>query len=138
MITVLLADDHELFLNNLHSLLERADDIQIVGMALNGEEAVAQARLHCPNVAVIDISMPFMEGVQVVKELCAVCPQTRALMLSISDHSEYIRRALKEGAMGYVLKELVGDDLLAAIHAVHQGNRYFSQRIAETAKQYIK
>ena len=138
MITVLIADDHLMVRAVLRRLLERADDIQIVAMASNGQEAVEQAVLLCPNVAVMDFSMPTMDGVEATKQICARCPQTRVVIFSMYSAPWYIQSSVEAGALGYVLKDLVGDDLVIAVRSLHQGNRYYSKQIAEIANRYIQ
>lgn len=138
MITVLLADDHTIVRDVLRRLLETAGDIQIVATAPNGEEAVAQAVLHCPNVAVMDASMPLMDGIEATRQICIACPQTRVLMVSGHHSPYYIRRCLQAGALGYVLKDVAGVELVIAVRSTHQGNRYFSEQIAETARDFFQ
>jgi DNA-binding NarL/FixJ family response regulator len=138
MISVLVADDHPFVREALGSLLETAGDIQIVAMAVNGQEAVTQAVLHCPSVTVMDVSMPVMDGIEATKQLCACCPQTRVLIVSMHDTPKYIRRCLRAGASGYVIKDMAGDDLIVAVHSLYEGNRFFSKQIAELAKYYIQ
>lgn len=137
MITVLLADDHSRVLESLRSLLESVEDIQIVATAADGVEAVIQAFLSCPDVVILDISMPHMDGVHAIKKIRARCPHTHVMMLSMFDAPEYIQRSIDEGALGYVLKEEISKDLLAAVRAVHKGNPFFSEKIAPMAKQYM-
>src|SRR5215216_5851754 len=110
MISVLVADDHTAVREALGSLLETADDIQIVAVASNREEAVAQVVLHCPNVAVMDVSMPVMDGIEATTQICADCPKTRVLMVSMHHTHNYIQRCIQAGALGYVLKDTGGDD----------------------------
>lgn len=137
MITVLLVDDHTSFRKSLTYMLEATEDIQVVATASNGVEAVAQASLHCPDIAVIDISMPVMDGIEATRQIRGRCQFTRVMMLSIFDNPEYVQRAVEVGAVGFVLKDTIGKDLLAAIRALHMGKRYFSQKIAEIAEKYI-
>ena len=137
MISVLLVDDHAAVRSSLRSLLETTDDIKVVAMAEDGVDAVAKAFSYWPDVAVVDISMPYMDGIEATSQILAVCPPTRVVMFSMSDQPEYIQRALEVGALGYVLKNAAANDLLSAIRAIHRGNYYFSQAIAETARKYI-
>ena len=137
MITVLLADDHSHVLDSLRSLLESAEDIQIVATATDGVESVVQAFISCPDVVILDISMPHMDGIQVIRKIRARCPSTRVMMLSMFDYPGYIQRALEAGAIGYVLKDDISTDLLAAVRTLHEGNHYFSKKIAPMAGQYI-
>lgn len=136
MITVLLVDDHLPVLRSLCALLDEAGDIQVVATASDGVEAVSQAGRHCPAVAVVDISMPLMDGIEAARQIKDLCRSTQVMMLSILDNAEYIQRALSVGATGFVLKEDIGRDLLAAIRALAGGKRYFSQRIAEIAESH--
>jgi len=137
MITVLLVDDHAFVRSSLCSLLDAAGDIQVVAMASDGVEAVAQASLYCQDVAVIDISMPRMDGIEATKQICTICHHIRIMTLSMFDNPEYVQRSLRVGAFGYMLKDDAHKDLLTAVRAIHQGNRYFSEKIAGIAEHYI-
>lgn len=130
MITVILADDHAILRDGLRYLLEAAGDIQIVSMAANGQEAVEQAELLCPDVVVMDISMPIMGGIEATKHICKICEQTKVAILSMHHTTEYIQRALEAGAVGYLLKDSAGAELVAAIRALHEGKRYISKKVA--------
>jgi two-component system nitrate/nitrite response regulator NarL len=137
MITVLLVDDHASILKSLQYLLEATDDIQVLATASNGMEAVAWVSSHCPDVVVMDISMPLMDGMEATRQIRQCCPLTRVMMLSMFDSAEYIRRALEVGALGYVLKDTVGDDLLIAVRVLSTGRQYFSQKIATIAEKFL-
>jgi DNA-binding NarL/FixJ family response regulator len=132
MITVILADDHTVLRDGLRYLLEAAGDIQILSMAANGQEAVEQATLHCPDVIVMDISMPIMSGIEATKHICKVCENTKVAILSMHHTTEYIQRALEAGAVGYLLKDSAGAELVAAIRALYDGKRYLSKKVAGT------
>jgi DNA-binding NarL/FixJ family response regulator len=131
MITVILADDHAILRDGLRYLLEAAGDIQILSMAANGQEAVEQAQLHCPDVVVMDISMPVMSGIEATKHIGKVCKHTKVAILSMHHTTEYIQRALEAGAAGYLLKDSAGAELVAAIRAVNDGKRYISKSVAK-------
>lgn len=131
MITVLLADDHTMVRDGLRYILESAGDIQIIALASNGKEAVAQAITHCPNIAVIDISMPVLDGIEATKQIVKACPQTRIITLSMYHTGEYVKRALNAGAFGYVLKDAAGNELIDAVRSLHAGKRYFSPQVAK-------
>jgi DNA-binding NarL/FixJ family response regulator len=131
MITVLLADDHIMVRDGLRYILEAAGDIQIVALASNGQEAVAQALVSCPNIAIIDISMPVMDGIEATRQILAICPHTRIVTLSMYQTGEYVQRALKAGAFGYVLKDAAGNELVEAVRSLHAGKRYFSPQVAK-------
>jgi len=105
MVSVLLVDDHTYIRNGICYLIEGTTDIEVVATASNGIEAVAKARLHQPHVVVIDISMPFMDGIEATKQIKNSCPSTRVLALSIYDNQAYIEGALQAGAHGYVVKD---------------------------------
>lgn len=137
MISVMVADDHPLVRDAWRLLLERAEDIEIVAMAANGQEAVEQAVLYCPHVTVMDLSMPIMDGIDATRQISVHCPETRVLMVSMHTSPEYIKRSLEAGALGYVLKELADDDMVRAIYSLHMGKRYFSEAIAEIAEYYL-
>src|SRR5512145_2969988 len=96
-------------------MLEATEDIHVVATASNGLEAVAKAAMQCPDVAVIDISMPVIDGIEAARQIRERCQFTRVLMLSIFDYPEYVQRAMEVGAVGFVLKDTVGRDLLAAV-----------------------
>ena len=130
MITVILADDHTVLRDGLRFLLEAAGDIQILSMAANGQEAVEQASLHCPDVIVMDISMPIMSGIEATKHICKICQNTKVAILSMHHTTEYIQRALEAGAVGYLLKDSAGAELVAAIRALYDGKRYLSKKVA--------
>ena len=138
MITVLLVDDHASILKSLQYLLEATDDIQVLATASNGIEAVAWASSHCPDITVMDISMPVMDGMEATRQICQCCPLTRVMMLSMFDGPEYIQRALQVGALGYVLKDTVSDDLLIAVRVLSMGHQYFSPKIATVAEAFVK
>jgi two-component system nitrate/nitrite response regulator NarL len=137
MITVLLVDDHAYIRKGIQDLLAAVADLQVVATVSNGIEAVAKARLFQPDVVVLDISMPFMNGIEATQHICASCPRTRVLTLSIYDNLEYVHSALEAGVYGYVLKDKLADELLDAIYSLHQGQRYFSQKIAASVHSYI-
>ena len=137
MISVLLVDDNGPIRKSLRKLIETADDIKIVDTATNGVEAVEKARSHRPDVAVMDISMPLMDGIEATEHIRECCRLTRVIMLSGLKDPDYVRRALEVGARGYVLKDEAASDLLEGIHAIHQGKHYFSPPIVEIAEEYL-
>ena len=129
MIKVLLADDHGIVRDALRYLLEAQGDIQIIATAADGQEAVELAQHYCPDIVVMDISMPRMDGIEATRQICGLCPNTRVVMLTIYNTTEHIQHALQAGASGYVLKEAAGQELVAAIHALYNGGHYYSSRI---------
>jgi DNA-binding NarL/FixJ family response regulator len=138
MIRVLLADDHEIMRDILRLLIGKVVDMQVVATASDGQEAVSKAVVHDPHVAVLDISMPVMDGIEATRQINARCPETRVLVVSTYQTPVYIRRSVEAGASGYVLKDEVNSELVTAIYAVYRGNRYFSHQVSDLAKLYIE
>ena len=136
MINVLVVDDSEPVRKSLRYLIETADDIKIVATAINGIEAVEIARSDQPDVAVMDISMPVMNGIEATEHIRECCRLTRVIIFSGLNDPESVRRAIEVGAKGYVLKDEAASDLLEGIRTVHRGERYFSHQIAEIAEKY--
>lgn len=131
-VTVMLADDHAVVRDGLRSLLEGGQDLQVVGVAGNGRDAVAEAQRLRPDIVIMDIAMPELDGVEATRRIVEKCPDTRVLILSMYLSAEHIHRALQAGAQGYVLKESAGDEVIEAIRALRAGKRYLSHRITET------
>ena len=126
MIDVLIADDHGIVRSGLRMLLERQTDIRVVGEAEDGVSALALAQEQRPNVAVLDVSMPRMTGIQAAREIGAYSPDTRVVLLSMHDDDRYFIEGLKAGACGYVLKRAADADLIEAVRTVASGRRFFS------------
>ena len=137
MIKVLVVDDNGPVRKSLRSLLARAEDIKIVGTAINGVEAIEKARSLRPDVAVMDISMPLMDGIEATEHIRECCTLTRVIILSSFQDPDHVKRALEVGARGYVLKDLAASELLNGICAVHLGKNYFSQQITEMAEKFL-
>jgi two-component system, NarL family, response regulator NreC len=129
MIKVLLADDHILIRDALCYLLEAQGDIKIVATAADGLEAVEQAKKLCPDIAVLDISMPRMDGIEAARRICEMCSRTKIVMLTIYHTEEHVRHAVQAGASGFVLKDAAGQELVAAVRTLHEGGSYFSSKI---------
>jgi two-component system, NarL family, response regulator NreC len=129
MIRVLLADDHLIVRQGLRALLEN-EGIRVVGEATQGRDAVTLASAENPDIAVLDISMPIMNGLDAATEIRKVSPQTRTILLTFHDAPEYVTTALRAGIRGYVLKTQGAHDLVEAVHQVCNGEVYLSPRIS--------
>lgn len=125
-ISVLLADDHHLLRQSLKMLLANSPDIQVVGEARTGRETIAQAMALHPNVVVLDITMPDMNGIAACHEICTGAPHTHVLMLTMHESEGYFFQALQAGASGYLLKKAAPGELRQAIRAVSRGNAFVS------------
>jgi len=130
-IRVLIADDHAVVRDGLRALLAKAGDVEVVGVAGNGREVIEQAQRVRPDVVVMDVGMPELDGVEATRRLREKCPESRVLILSMHLTSEHVVRALHAGAHGYVLKESAGEEVVEAIRAVAAGRRYLSHQISE-------
>lgn len=129
-IRVLLADDHAMFRDGLKSLLAATPDIRVIAEVGNGGDAVRRIQDLKPDVALMDLSMPEVNGIEATRMLQGKCPATRVVILSMHSSSEHVFRAFAAGAAGYLLKESAGAELVAAVRAVHGGQRYVSAAIA--------
>ena len=132
MISVLLADDHAVVRDGLRALLEAQTDIEVVGDAANGREVLRLAQQLHPDVVVMDIAMPELNGVEATQQMHDAYPSTQVLILSMHSTTEHIFRALQAGARGYLLKDSAGAEVADAVRVVHAGRRYLSQKIAAT------
>jgi DNA-binding NarL/FixJ family response regulator len=128
--TVLLADDHELFREGMKAVLAREKQIEIVAEASTGGKAVDLCMKLCPDIAIVDIDMPEMNGVLATKAIRKVCGNTRVLILSMIMDEDTVAEALNSGACGYVLKDSAIEELLLAIKAVMEGDTYLSPKVA--------
>lgn len=129
-IRVLLADDHAMMRDGLQALLQATVDIEVAGSARNGREALRLAAELNPDVVVMDITMPDMNGIEALGLLREKHPRIRVVMLSMHSSSEHVYRALNAGAAGYLLKESAGEDIVTAIRRVHAGRSYMSPALA--------
>ena len=130
MIRVIVADDHHLVRQGIRMLLEKADDIEVVGEAEDGQEAVEMAERLTPDVLVMDISMPRLNGTQATERIHSRGLATQVVILSMHADETIVRQALRYGAKGYVLKRAVAEELLLAVRAANLGNTYLSPPIA--------
>jgi two-component system, NarL family, response regulator NreC len=129
-IRVLLADDHIIMRKGLRLLLERQPNITVIGEASNGRECVELAQAENPDVVVMDIAMPNLNGIEAARQIVAQSPNTAVAVLSMHSDESYVIRALKAGARAYLLKDSAESDLLAAIKALSDGKSFFSPAIS--------
>lgn len=120
-IRVLLADDHAVLRAGLRALLNAQPDIEVVGEAGDGAQALQLAQALAADIALLDISMPGMDGLAALRQMCRLCPQTRAVVLTMHEEAGFLRQVLEAGGAGYVLKRAAESELLAAIRAVRRG-----------------
>ncbi|MFW9261277.1 response regulator [Nostoc sp. CALU 546] len=123
-IRVLIADDHAIFRQGLATIINRDPEMQVIAQAENGEQAIAAFREHQPDVTLMDLRMPEVEGVAAIGAICAIVKSARIIVLTTYDSDEDIYRGLQAGAKGYLLKETEPDELLNAIRTVHRGQKY--------------
>ena len=133
MTSIVLADDHSVVRQGLRALLEAETDFRLIGEAGDGLEAVQLAERLCPNVLVLDLMMPGLNGLEVARRVSQRTPQTRIVILSMYASEAYVLEAMKNGAAGYVLKDSTAADLVKAIREVAAGRRYLSSPLSERA-----
>ena len=136
---ILLADDHALVRRGVRLILDAEPDLEVVAEAGDGAEAVELAREHRPDLAILDISMPRMTGLQAARELRRRVPETRLLMLSMHDNEQYFFESLKAGAGGYVLKSAADEDLVTACRAAMRGESFLYPGVTSTlVRDYLQ
>src|SRR6185503_21102582 len=134
-ITVLLVDDHTIVRQGLKALLLSEDDIQIVGEAQTGREAVALAAQLHPRMVIMDLAMPRLNGAEATRQILKTVPSTKIIVLSTYGDDEHVQQALAAGAAAYLLKQTAAEDVVDAIREVTKGNAYFSPAIAKQLRQ---
>lgn len=132
-IRILIADDHRLFRDGLRRILEDRDQFEVVAEAATGIEAVQLAREHRPDVAVVDVTMPELNGTEATRQILKASPRTAVLMLSMHADERYVRRSRAAGAKGYLLKDTAEEGLAQAILCVNRGEEFFSPAVANVA-----
>ena len=130
MIRVIVADDHHLVRQGIRALLERAEDIEVVGEAADGQEDIELVQRLAPDVLVMDIAMPRLDGVQATERVRALGTATQVVILSMHSDETLVRQTLRRGARGYLLKRSVTEELLLAVRAAHRGEIYLSPAIS--------
>lgn len=130
MIRVLLADDHALIVEAMRLLIERIEGVKVVAEANNGRDAVARAREHAPDIAIVDISMQGLNGIEAASQIKEQAPGTRVLILSSHRDEEHVQRAVRAGIAGYLVKDSMPGELAAAIQAIARGDTYLSPSVS--------
>lgn len=137
-IRVLLADDHTVVRQGLRALLVAEGDIEIVGEAENGRQAIQLAKKLLPDVAVIDIAMPVLNGLEATRQITRAIPTTKVLILSTYCDDEYVQQLTEAGAAGYLVKQTAATDLLKGIREAQKGNAFFSPAIAKRLRDHCR
>ena len=137
LIRVLLVDDHPLVIDGIQARLEKEGGIEVVGQAGNGREAIELAQSLRPDVVLMDVSMPVMNGLEATRELRHRSPETRVLILSMHDNREYMVELMQSGARGYILKDVSAAEMVKAIETVCQGGTFFSATASNTLFSHI-
>ncbi len=138
-IRILLADDHNVMRKGLRLLLESQPEFTVVAEAADGRQAVEQAEALEPDVAVLDITMPNLSGIEAAQRIVTASPSTSIVVLSMHSDEGYVLRALKAGAKGYILKDAAEGDLIEAIKSVHGGKTYFSLEVSKMlVEDYVR
>lgn len=128
-ITVLLADDNRFVRREFRKILEREDDLEVVGEANNGYEAVGMVKKLRPTLVLMDVAMPLLNGLQATRQILKAIPATKVLILSVHRDEAYVVEAINAGAMGYLIKQTSVDTLCQAVREICQGNTFFSPSI---------
>jgi len=131
MIKVLLADDHKIVREGLRRIIEESGEMEVVAEAADGHEAISRALDTRPDVAVVDISMPGMDGLEVVSQLKTLAPSMPVLILTMHDEEQYVVRAVESGAMGYVTKQSAPEQLVDAVKKLYAGGLYLTEKASE-------
>ncbi len=131
-IRVLLVDDHPLVIDGIQARLEDEGDIEVVGRGGNGQEAITLSQQLQPDVVLMDISMPVMNGLEATRILSKEAPNVRVLILSMHDNREYMVQLIQAGAKGYILKDVSAAEMVKAVETVYQGGTYFSASASQT------
>jgi two-component system response regulator NreC len=130
LITILLADDHTVVRQGMAKLLEGEGNLKVIGEARDGREAVSKVEQLKPNVVLMDISMPLLNGIEATRQIKKISPQTKVIILSMHSHDRFIGELLTLGASGYLVKDSTGADIIMAINAAMKGDTYLSPSIS--------
>jgi len=129
-IRVLLAEDHTIVRKGLRSLLDGEADIEVVGEAEDGQQAVEEAQLLLPDIVLMDITMPILNGLEATRQIKQLCPQIKVVVLTVHSTAEYVFQILRAGGSGYVIKQAAVSELIQAIRAVYRGDAFLSPSIS--------
>ncbi|MBK6342464.1 MAG: response regulator transcription factor [Flavobacteriales bacterium] len=132
-LSLILVDDQSMFLDGIESLLERMPDVQVIAKAHNGRDALGLVKEHKPDLVLMDINMPGMDGIEASKHMRIASPDTKVIVLSMYGHREFVLELLDSGVGGYLLKTTGKDELMAAIRAVADGKQYIAQELRDLA-----
>jgi len=135
---VLIVDDHTMVRESLVSVLQADGDVQVVAQAADGIEAIEKAVQARPDVVIVDLSMPRLNGIEVVRRLREALPATRVLVLTMHQEDEYVLQAVRAGASGYLVKDSGASELLAAVRSLHAGRGYFGPQAARTLAEQLQ
>lgn len=130
-IRIIITDDHQLFRDGIANLLSASPQLEIIAMAENGQEAIKKAKKLKPDIVIMDLSLPIINGVDATRILHNELPETKVLILSMHAEKNYIKEALGAGAFGYLFKDCTYDQLIEAINTVYLGKKYLSDKITE-------
>jgi DNA-binding NarL/FixJ family response regulator len=138
-ITVLLAEDHAIVRKGLRALLDDEADLRVLAEAADGREALEKTEQLGPDIVVMDIAMPSLNGLEATRQIRQRCPAVKVLILTMHTSQEYVLQVLRAGASGYVVKQAAPDELIVAIWAVHRGDTFLSPRISKAVvDQYLE
>ena len=132
-IRILIADDHPLFLEGIRAILAEEESVQVVAEAADGIQAIELAKKHNPDIVVMDITMPNMDGIEATKAIKALAPKIKVIALSIHSGKQFVKDMLNAGASGYLLKDSAPDELVIALQKVSEGDMYLSSAITHIA-----
>ena len=138
-VRILIADDHEIVRRGLRNLIETQANWEVAGEAITGRQAVEEATRLTPDLVIMDISMPEMNGLEATRQICKIAPDTQVLILSIHENEQLVHEVLEAGARGYVLKSDAGRDLIAAVESLCQHKLFFTPKVSEMVLEgYLK